>query len=126
MYFAGLLTRMRQLRQAQTPAETFFWEMVRDRRFFGLKFRQQHQMGLYIVDFYCTERKLVIELDGPVHDEPRQHIYDNTRDEYLHSLGCTIFRIQNDFVLSAPEQVFRDLATVLHLPLYPWERGAGG
>ena len=55
------------MRRKATPAEAFAWELFRDRRFLGLKFRRQHQIGSYVVDLYCHERKLVVELDGPIH-----------------------------------------------------------
>ena len=84
--------------------------MVRKGRYHGLKFRRQHQIGLYIVDFYCHEKQLVVELDGGIHDNQSQIILDQQRDEYLRSLGLTVFRLPNDFLLNAPERALSDLA----------------
>jgi len=65
--FGGLLERARELRKKQTPAEQVLWEMLPDRQLLGFKFRRQHQVGDYILDFYCHEAKLAMELDGAVH-----------------------------------------------------------
>jgi len=109
--FAGLVEIARALRQSQTPAEEIFWQMVRNRRFLGFKFRRQHQIGLYIVDFYCHDQHLVVELDGEIHEI--QQKADEMRDAYLRSIGLRVFRITNDFLLNAPEQVLSDLAAMV-------------
>ena len=101
-----LLEQARELRKNQTTAEKIFWEVVRGKRFLGLKFRRQHQIGNYIVDFYCHSEKLVIELDGEIHNEPQQKERDRQRDEYLKSLGHRVLRFTN-------QQIFNDLETVL-------------
>jgi very-short-patch-repair endonuclease len=97
------------------------WELLRDRRFLGLKFRRQHQIGEYVVDFYCDEHKLVVELDGPVHDAPEQSKKDGTRDTYLRSLGLTVVRFRNEAFLSEPEDVLDEIGRSLASPL-----GRGG
>jgi len=81
--FSGLLDEARTLRTNQTQAEGLFWNLVRDRKFLNLKFRRQHQIGHYIIDFYCDEKKLIIELDGEIHDSNFQKKHDSTRDKYL-------------------------------------------
>ena len=85
--FFGLLERAREMRMKATPAEAFAWGLFRDRQFLGLKFRRQHQIGNYIADFYCHEKRLVVELDGPVHDSDERRTMDRNRDAYLESLG---------------------------------------
>jgi type I restriction enzyme, R subunit len=72
------------------------WERLRDRRFLGLKFRRQVPIGPYVADFYCHERKLVLELDGGVHDGEKQKSHDKNRDENLTALGYKILRFTND------------------------------
>ena len=62
--YAGLLKISRELRQEDTDAEQALWKIIKTKRFLGLKFRRQHQIGLYIVDFCCHKLKLIIELDG--------------------------------------------------------------
>jgi very-short-patch-repair endonuclease len=63
----------RELRTRQTPAESILWDALRGRRLAGLKFRRQHPIGTFVVDFCCPDRRLAIELDGPVHAEQREH-----------------------------------------------------
>ncbi|MCL5994855.1 MAG: endonuclease domain-containing protein, partial [Chloroflexi bacterium] len=75
----GLLARSRALRQQQTDAEKHLWRLLRDRQFHGAKFRRQHPIGNYILDFYCHEAKLAIELDGSQHAEPDQAAHDAVR-----------------------------------------------
>jgi type I restriction enzyme R subunit len=67
LQFTGLLKEARELRKNQTSAEEVLWQLLRNRKLDNLKFRRQHQIGHYIVDFYCHERKLIVELDGAVH-----------------------------------------------------------
>jgi len=84
--FSGLVETARRLRKKQTPAEDVLWALLRNRRFLGLKFRRQHQIGDYVADFYCHEAALVVELDGGVHGADRQVAKDGKRDAYLRSL----------------------------------------
>jgi len=89
--FSGLVKEARELRQKQTPAEAILWELLRDRKLMDLKFRRQHQIGDYIVDFYCHDKRLVIELDGAIHDKEEQRKKDHKRDDYLNAIS--IFRL---------------------------------
>jgi type I restriction enzyme M protein len=108
--FSGQLQLARELRQNATPAETIAWEFFRDRRFLGLKFRRQHQIGDYVVDFYCDEKKLVVELDGPVHDTEARRPIDHKRDAYLQSLGLKLLRIPNSQLLESTEDALFEIA----------------
>jgi ribA/ribD-fused uncharacterized protein len=101
----------RELRQRQTPAETFFWELVRDRRFEGYKFRRQHPLGAFIADFYCPELRLAVELDGGVHATQRER--DHSRDEILNQYGIRVVRIQNETFLADPEATLHHLHTLI-------------
>src|SRR5439155_11089579 len=111
--FSGLVDRARELRQKQTPAEDIAWELLRDRRFEGLKFRRQHQIGDYIADFCCTEHKLDVEFDGDIHRSAEVIAKDTKRDAYLRSLGFKILRFQNEIVLNQPEELLRQIAAAL-------------
>ncbi|NEO88738.1 MAG: DUF559 domain-containing protein, partial [Spirulina sp. SIO3F2] len=111
-----LLEQARQLRKHQTPAEKIVWETVRAKRFYGLKFRRQHQIGTFIVDFYCHQYKLVIELDGSVHDQPEQQQRDQERSTYLKSLGHTVLRFSNRAIFEDLEGVLNVIAQHLDLP----------
>ncbi|MGJ1198285.1 endonuclease domain-containing protein [Sphingobacterium spiritivorum] len=103
----------RQLRRDQTPAESIFWNLVRSHRVNGLKFRRQHTIGNYIVDFYCPKLKLVIELDGSIHNNLGQANYDYERDSKLRTMGYKVIRIGNEAVLRNPEVVLVYLLDVV-------------
>ncbi len=79
--------RAREVRQNRTLAERHAWYLLRDRRTIGLKFRRQVPIGDFIVDFYCDELKLVIEIDGDVHGEAVHEQRDKVRDKKLNELG---------------------------------------
>jgi type I restriction enzyme M protein len=119
--FSGLVETARELRKNQTPAEEVMWELLRDRRFLGLNFRRQHQIGEYVVDFYSDEHRLVVELDGPVHDAPKQSKKDGTRDAYLRALGLAVLRFPNESFLTDPEAILNEVGRSLASPL-----GRGG
>ena len=119
--FSGLVETARELRGKQTPAEEMFWELVRNRKFLDLKFRRQHQVGSYVVDFYCDQHKLVIELDGGIHNTRKEK--DQKRDRYLESQGFRVLRIKNEELLRSPQTILEQIAQ--NLPS-PSGRGAGG
>ena len=109
---ADLVQLARELRRKQTEAERMLWALVRSRRFMGLKFRRQHQIGDYIVDLYCHEKRLVVELDGPIHSDPEAQQKDAERDAYLQSLGLTILRIPNEVALGAPAEALAKISEI--------------
>ena len=82
--------KAKQLRKNSTQAETWLWRQLRNRQLAGCKFRRQHAIGPYIVDFVCLEKQLVIELDGGQHQD--QSSYDEQRTRYLNSLGFQVLR----------------------------------
>jgi very-short-patch-repair endonuclease len=108
-----LKQRRKELRHKQTEAEKAFWRQVQNRRFYGMKFYRQYSAGPYILDFYCPQMKLAVELDGGQHacDENRQ--YDAARTEYLQALGIEIIRFWNDEVLSNTEGVLARIAEII-------------
>jgi very-short-patch-repair endonuclease len=87
------------LRNNMTFAEEVLWHELRTRRLEGRKFRRQHSIENFIVDFYCAAEKLVIEVDGSVHNTLEAIANDKLRDETLRSLGYTVLRFKNDEVL---------------------------
>jgi type I site-specific restriction-modification system R (restriction) subunit len=121
--FAGLKKQARELRERQTDAEAFLWELLRDRQLAGAKFRRQHQFGEYITDFFCREAKLVVECDGAAHETPERQKIDQKRDAYLRSQDLTVLRFENSAVLSDPETVLDQIEA--HLPS-TFGRGARG
>jgi very-short-patch-repair endonuclease len=78
-----------------TPAERFVWDRIRYRQIGGFKFRRQHPLGPFIVDFVCLERKLVLELDGGQHAEPEKAEYDARRTAWLKEEGYRVYRLWN-------------------------------
>jgi len=115
-HFQGLVEQARELRKKQTPAEEAMWAMLRNRQLANLKFRRQHQIGDYIVDFFCAERGLIVELDGSVHDTPERMKADKKRDAYLRSLGHTVLRFKNHQVFDETDNVLTAIANDLPSP----------
>ena len=99
----------RALRQTATPAEYMMWQQIRNGKLNGLKFKRQHSIGNYIVDFYCASKRLVIELDGGIHNRPEQQEKDKYRDEHLTEMDFRVLRFKNEEVLgdfnSVKEQI---------------------
>ena len=95
-----LKDRRRDLRQNQTDAERAFWVKVRNKQFFGMKFFRQYSFGSYILDFYCPEIKLAVELDGGQHNRPEDREYDTSRTNYLNGHGVEVVRFWNNEVLT--------------------------
>jgi len=111
------IKRGRALRQTATEAETRAWYLLRKLRLKGFKFRRQHPIGNYVVDFCCAERRLAIELDGGIHSQPSQSLKDNAREKYLKRQGYTVTRFPIGIVLQAPETfVAKVLGQALSLP----------
>ncbi|SFG53235.1 UDP-galactopyranose mutase [Prevotella sp. KH2C16] len=109
-----LEARAKEMRKNPTEAESAFWELVSGKEL-GVKFRRQHVIGNYIVDFACLEKKLIVEIDGGYHSEDEQEKNDYLRSVELKSYGFTIFRIKNEEVISSPEAVVRKLQLALWL-----------
>lgn len=107
------VSRARRLRREQTDAERRLWNYLRARRLGGYKFRRQHTIDRYIVDFYCDDARLVIEVDGGNHNEPRQKDYDRQRTMTLEKLGLRVLRFWNDEVLLYTEQVLETILEAL-------------
>lgn len=93
----------REMRSGMTDAEALLWKLLRNRRLAAAKFRRQHPMGRYILDFYCVEKKLCIELDGGQHGEAIA--YDQLRDQWLQGQGIRILRFWNNQMLMETEGV---------------------
>ncbi|MBW1918467.1 MAG: DUF559 domain-containing protein, partial [Deltaproteobacteria bacterium] len=109
-----LLQFARNLRQQQTDAETKMWHLLRDRRLDGKKFRRQHPIPPYVVDFYCHDAALVIELDGGQHAESRR--YDEKRTAFLEQNGLKVLRFWNNEVLQETEAVLETIWQALQVP----------
>ncbi len=107
-----LFERARELRLRETPAEKMLWSKLSNKQM-GVKFRRQHPVCDYIVDFYCHSLKIVIEVDGPVHSIKENVAYDKIRSETLQSFHIEVLRFTNDDVLSNMDGVIKKIK--LHL-----------
>ena len=97
----------RELRKASTEAEESLWEVIRGRKLKGLKFRRQTPFGRYILDFYCDEKKLAIEIDGSSHEGKQE--YDDNRDKLLKASNVNIIRFTNKDILNDIESVLEQI-----------------
>jgi type I restriction enzyme M protein len=100
-----LIQWARDLRATQTDAESLMWQALRNRQIANAKFRRQHPVGPYILDFYCHEHELAIELDGSQHFTDEGKAKDQARTKALHEKGITVLRFDNHQVLTETEAV---------------------
>ena len=98
-----LKTFRKELRNNLTPAEAKLWTLLKGKQMEGRKFRRQHSVANYILDFYCPEERLAIELDGQGHFEASQAEYDHERDMFLEAYGIKVLRFENKWVWDNPE-----------------------
>lgn len=116
MYY-GALTRnfeyAKQNRVNSTPAESALWEELRNKKLKGYKFRRQHPVGVFILDFYCHTAKLAIEIDGEYHLEQEQQIYDRARTELLNQAGIQELRFTNQDILTNLPSVLGSIIQIL-------------
>ncbi len=106
----AIRVRARELRKQLTPAEESLWKHLRDRRLAGLKFRRQEPLGRYILDFYCHECRLAVEIDGAVHDTRERE--DRERTEWLEAQGIRVLRFCNSDVVNKLEGVLEEIVRV--------------
>jgi len=111
---SSLRDRRRELRQNQTPQEEKLWFELRHSKL-GAKFKRQNSVGGYIADFYCQKYKLIIELDGKIHDSKENQEYDKIRDNYFKELNFNILRIKNEEVDSDMEKVLEKIKNIIKI-----------
>ncbi|HEV8269889.1 MAG TPA: endonuclease domain-containing protein [Chitinophagaceae bacterium] len=100
----------KELRQQSTEAEKLLWTELRNKKINGLKFRRQHPIDKFIVDFYCHEKKLAIELDGGVHDKKVNKEYDEARTAMLAGLNVIVLRFKNEDVINNMKDVLEKIS----------------
>ncbi len=103
----------RNLRKTQTDAEQILWLKLRSRRLSGFKFRRQHPIDNYILDFYCNEAQLAIEIDGGQHAEEKNIKRDCQRTALLNQKGIRVIRYWNNDVLENTDEVLEDILATL-------------
>jgi very-short-patch-repair endonuclease len=116
----------RQFRRHPTPAEAMAWQLLRNRRLLGLKFRRQQVIAGFVVDFYCAELRLALEFDGAVHHDLARASYDAERDKLLSARGIDVLRLPNEL---ADERSLREALTAYlqrKPPPLPEGEGVGG
>ena len=107
--------RRQELRRQPTPAEHHLWQHLRKNQL-GVKFRRQHGIHHYIVDFYCPQHALVIEVDGEIHTSEDARQYDQERDNLLKSCGLQVLRFTNHQVLNDTQTTLTQIQQTLSLP----------
>jgi very-short-patch-repair endonuclease len=110
---ASIDNAAKQLRKTLTPAEQQLWQALKGGKLAGLKFRRQHPVGNFILDFYCATHKLVVEVDGKIHET--QIEYDAARTTELEAHGYTIVRFKNELVLQQIETVLAEILQAVEL-----------
>ena len=101
--------KRRKLRQSQTHSEELLWKFLRNRQMLGYKFKRQYSVDQYVIDFYCSEVKLAVELDGASHNSPKRKEYDNKRQKKLEAFGIKFVRISDDELFGNPNKAFEKI-----------------
>ncbi len=117
--------RAKYLRKIETKAEKILCGRLRNRQVNGLKFRRQHPIGYFISDFYCHEIKLIIELEGKVHNKKEQKEYDKLRKELIDTWGYTIIDFKNKQIYNDIEKVIQTIIKVKKTQTLPLLLGKG-
>ncbi|TLM65330.1 MAG: endonuclease domain-containing protein, partial [Deltaproteobacteria bacterium] len=112
-----LLVAARELRREMTDAEQFLWHRLRQKQLGGFRFRRQHPFQRYVLDFYCCEARLAIELDGGHHLQPDARARDAERTGFLRSHGIRVIRFWNSEVFTDSEAVLTAILQALQPPL---------
>ena len=105
----NLKENRKKLRNNLTPAEAKLWSLLKNGQLENRKFRRQHSVGPYVLDFYCPSEKLCIELDGIVHFTEEGYEYDTARTEYLKTLNIRVMRFENKDVFENAEGVLEEI-----------------
>ncbi len=114
MYYGATpvtLIKAKQLRERMTPAERILWEKLRNKQICGVRFRRQHPIEIFIVDFYCHAAKLVIEIDGGIHNKTK--IYDAMRTKEIEKYDIFVLKYTNVEITSNLNKVISDIATIV-------------
>jgi len=107
-----LIAQSRRMRANPTPAEALLWSKLRKRKLGGYRFLRQRIIGPYIVDFYCAELNLIVEIDGPIHDFQKE--YDEERTVYLENLGKKVIQFGNIEIQKNLEEILAKIEKHCH------------
>lgn len=114
----------RKLRQNLTECEKLLWERLSNKKLNGLRFRRQHPIGRYIADFYNHENRLVVEVDGKIHEKQKE--YDLNRENFLKTNGYKVIRFKNDDIKSNMEIVLETILKNTKTGYNPYKSSSGG
>jgi len=106
---AEIFKRAKSLKREMTPAEKILWNELRDGRLEGYKFRRQHPIGKFIADFYCHQGKLVVELDGSIHDNEDVKERDASRTSEIENFELRVIRFQNEDIFKKLNEVLKQI-----------------
>ncbi|MGB8437388.1 MAG: endonuclease domain-containing protein [Burkholderiales bacterium] len=112
-----LKSRRRDLRASLTPAESLLWHHLQRSKLQGRKFRRQHSVGPFVLDFYCPSERLAVELDGTAHDHGLAIRRDVLRTTYLAATGVRVIRFENQAVVRNPDGVLASIMRCFGAPL---------
>ena len=112
--WAKLKTVAREMRSDPTESEELLWEHLRARRLNGFRFRRQHSLGQFVAGFYCHEARLVIEVDGPIHERRKEQ--DAIRDAFIEHHGLGVLRFSDTQVLNNLDEVLIAISNALNPP----------
>jgi len=116
MYFGAkpaIFKLAKELRKDETKAEKILWSRLNRNHILGLQFRRQHPINIFIADFYCAKIKLVIEIDGSIHDITEYQEHDRGRSEILNDFGITVIRFTNEQIIEKIDSIVEQIETVV-------------
>ena len=120
-----LITMAKEFRKNMTKAEKVLWDALRNHRFSALKFRRQHPIKWFIADFYSHEIKLIIEVDGGIHNSTSQTEHDASRTSEIETLGINVIRFSNEDILNNLEFVLHQILLTIQQSSSPSPGGEG-
>jgi very-short-patch-repair endonuclease len=112
MYFGAtpdVFNKAKELRKYETEAEKILWKRLNRNQILGLQFRRQHPIDRFIADFYCAKIKLVIEVDGSIHELPENLDYDIGRNEIMNDFGITVVRFSNEQIINEIDKTIKEI-----------------
>jgi very-short-patch-repair endonuclease len=115
MYFGAkpaIFKLAKELRKAETEAEIILWSKPNRNQILGLQFRRQHPINIFIADFYCVRIKLLIEVDGSIHEITEYQEHDQSRSEILNDFGITVIRFTNEQIIEEIDSTIEQIKTV--------------
>jgi very-short-patch-repair endonuclease len=115
MYFGAkpeIFKLAKELRKLETEAEKQLWSRLNNNQIIGLQFRRQHPINRFIADFYCPKIKLIIEVDGSIHELPEYQFNDIGRSEILNDFGITVIRFTNEQIIEQTDSTVEEIKTI--------------